>query len=322
MTLLPPGFLLVTGGAGFIGSHLAQDALARGQAVRILDNFATGRRDNLQFLEEHSKDRWEVMEGDITRPADCARAMEGAGAVTHQAALGSVLRSVEDPLATHQANTTGTFNIFNAAVKAGVRRVVYASSSSVYGDSPDLPKVEARTGAPLSPYAASKMACETYAAAFHLAYGLETVGLRYFNVFGPRQDPQSAYAAVIPLFIAAMRAGRPAVLHGEGAQSRDFTYIANVVQANRLALAAPAEKAAGRAFNIACGARTTIRELHDLLARLLGSKVPPTVTARRAGDVDHSLADISSACEALGYAPEIALEEGLRRTLGWTGAAV
>lgn len=299
-------FCLVTGGAGFIGSHLVEALLAHGHAVRVLDDFSTGSRTNLAAVE----DRIDLIEGDLTNFATVREASEGVEIVFHQGALPSVPRSVADPLTTHQVCATGTLNVLMAAREAGVQRVVYAGSSSAYGNSERLPKRETDPTNPLSPYAVAKLTGEHYCAAFSRVYGLETVRLRYFNVFGPRQAPDSPYAAVIPKFIREMQAGRPARILGDGEQSRDFTYIANVVQANLLAAEAP--NVSGRVYNIACGQRTTLLELVAMMNSLLGTKIPPILEQPRPGDVRHSQADISRADADLGYTPRINLEWGLR----------
>jgi nucleoside-diphosphate-sugar epimerase len=304
-------FYLVTGGAGFIGSHIVEELIRRGERVRVLDNFSTGRRENLAPVLEHV----DVIEGDLCDLATVRRAVEGVDCVLHQAALASVQRSVDDPLAAHTANATGTLHLLMAARDAGVKRVVYASSSSVYGDSPVLPKQEDHLPRPKSPYAVSKLAGEYYCQTFAGLYELETVSLRYFNVFGPRQDPTSQYAAVIPLFITAMLRGAAPTVYGDGGQSRDFTYVSNVVRANLLAATAPG--VAGRVFNVACGQRCTLLDLIAALDEALGTHVAPVHAAPRPGDVRHSLADVTAAQEALGYRTEVDLHEGLRRTVAW-----
>jgi nucleoside-diphosphate-sugar epimerase len=301
---------LVTGGAGFIGSSLVRELVARGEQVRVLDNFATGRRDNLRSLAG----RIEVVEGRVEDPGTVATAMQGIDYVLHQAALPSVQRSVEAPVESHAANLTGTLVLLQAAADAGARRFVYASSSSVYGDSPTLPKVETMPTDPLSPYAVGKLGGELYCRVFHRLHGLETVSLRYFNVFGPGQSPDSQYAAVVPRFIAALKAGRPPVIFGDGLQSRDFTYIDNVVQANLSACSAGRE-AAGEAFNIATGQAVTLLDLLNRMKELLGSSVDPRFEPGRKGDVRASLADVRKAERLLGYRPRISLDEGLKRTL-------
>jgi UDP-glucose 4-epimerase len=302
---------LVTGGAGFIGSHLVEALLGRSREVRVLDDFSTGSPGNLEGV----RDRVEVLDGDITDLDTVRCAMRGVEVVFHQAALASVPRSVADPLATHRVCVNGTLNVLLAARDAGARRVVYAASSSAYGNSARLPKSEADPTAPLSPYAAAKLAGENYCAAFSEVYGLETVRLRYFNVFGPRQSPDSPYAAVIPRFLAALTAGKSPVIHGDGGQSRDFTFVADVVQANLLAAAAPG--VSGRVYNVACGRRTTLLELVEHLNRLLGTAIAPEHTPPRPGDVRHSQADIRRACAELGYRPTTDVPAGLRHCLEW-----
>ncbi len=302
--------VLVTGGGGFIGSHLATHLLDRGYRVRVLDNFATGNRSNLRGLG----DDVELVEGDIQSYERVNRAVAGCDVVLHQAALPSVPRSVQDPLTSNATNVIGTLNVLLACRDHGVRRVVCASSSSVYGPgSGHLPKCEDQPVNPISPYATAKLAGEGYARSFHGVYGLETVALRYFNVFGPRQDPTSQYAAVIPKFIMALMSGQPPVIFGDGEQSRDFTYVDNVVNANLLAMDAPG--IAGRVFNVACGERVTLNRLAEELRDLLGSDVQPLYTKPRAGDITHSLADLTRACEELGYRPVIGLRQGLERTI-------
>jgi nucleoside-diphosphate-sugar epimerase len=300
--------ILVTGGAGFIGSHLAERLLGDGHDVRILDSFATGRRENLALL-----DGAELVEGDVRSYERAHTAVRGCDLVLHQAALPSVPRSIQDPLTSAAVNTTGTLNVLLAARDAGVRRVVFASSSSVYGASQELPKREAMPTAPISPYAVSKLAAEGYCRSFSEVYDLECVALRYFNVFGPRQDPQSQYAAVIPRFITAVADRRRPTVFGDGTHSRDFTYIDNVVDANLLALTA--EGAAGEAFNVACGERYTLNELLEVVGDALGAEVDAEHLANRPGDVAHSQADIAKAREILGYAPRIGFVEGVRRTV-------
>ncbi len=302
---------LVTGGAGFIGSHLVTALLERGQRVRVLDNFSTGSRDNLEPV----RGRIELVEGDIADPAIVARAMRGIEVVYHQAALASVPRSIANPLATHRTCVDGTLQILLAARDADVRRVVYAASSSAYGNNPTLPRRESDMTSPLSPYAVSKLAAEHYCVAFSQVYGLETVRLRYFNVFGERQSPDSPYAAVIPLFLQALSQGRPPRIQGDGMQSRDFTYVGNVVRANLLAAEAPG--VSGQVYNIACGERITLLQLLGYLNNLLGTNIAPEHVGARPGDVRHSQADISAARADLEYEPTTDLLTGLRRTVEW-----
>lgn len=300
---------LITGGAGFIGSNIVAELVRRGERVRVLDNLSTGKRENIApFLSQV-----ELIEGDLRHPEAVRQAVEGVDYVLHQGALPSVQRSIEDPLTTNEVNARGTLNLLIAARDAGVRRVVYASSSSIYGDSPALPKTEEMRPAPKSPYAASKLAGEHYCQAFHQVYGLETVCLRYFNVFGPNQDPTSEYAAVIPKFITAMLRGERPVIYGDGLQSRDFTPVVNVVEANLLAV--DAEGAAGEVFNVACGKRYNLLEFVEALNRILDTSLTPIQAAPRPGDVRHSQADISKAERVLGYRVEVEFEEGLERAV-------
>jgi UDP-glucose 4-epimerase len=301
---------LVTGGAGFIGSHIAQALLARGDRVRILDNLSTGNLTNIKLLEGA-----EFIEGDITCEATVAKAVKGVDCVFHEAALASVPRSVENPLATHAACVTGTLMMLNESRKAGVRRLVYAASSSAYGDQPTSSKRETDLPAPISPYGAAKFAGESYCKAFSATYGFETVAIRYFNVFGPRQDPNSQYSAVIPLFITAMLAGRQPMVYGDGGQSRDFTFIDNVVHGNLLAADADAKKVSGRVFNVANGRSTSLLQLLGQLNELLGTKIVPIHKDARVGDVRESLADITQARAQLSYEPQVTFEEGLRRSI-------
>jgi nucleoside-diphosphate-sugar epimerase len=309
---------LVTGGAGFIGSHIVDEVLRRGEQVRVLDNFSTGRRENLQsqISNFHAKrPSLEVIEGDIRDLATVRQALAGVDYVLHQAALASVQRSVQAPLTTNEVNVTGTLNVLQAAREVEVKRVVFASSSSVYGDSPTLPKHEAMPTAPKSPYAVSKLAAERYALAFNIVYGLPIVALRYFNVFGPRQDPASQYSAVIPKFITAMLKGEAPVIYGDGLQSRDFTYVANVVNANLLAC--ERDEAVGQVMNVACGERYSLLDLHAELQRILNIEIAPTFEPERPGDVKHSLAAIEMAQVGLGYEPQVKWSEGLRQTAEW-----
>ena len=298
---------LVTGGAGFIGSHIVDALAGRGDGVRVLDDFSTGRRENLA-----AQPGIEVVEGDLRDAAVVRRALAGVEGVFHQAALRSVPRSVDDPLGSNQVNVTGTLVLLLACRDAGVRRVVYASSSSVYGDDPVLPKVETLPTRPVSPYAVSKLAAEHYCQTFARLYGLETVSLRYFNVFGPRQNPESKYSAVIPRFLAQALAGEPLEVHGDGEQSRDFTYIDNVVEGNLRAMAAPG--VSGEVFNIACGTRHSLIAIADAIADFLGRQLPRAHTGPRAGDVRHTLADITKAERLLGYRPKVDFATGMRRT--------
>jgi UDP-glucose 4-epimerase len=299
--------VLVTGGGGFIGSHLAERLLREGYDVRLIDNFSTGRRSNIAGIAEEI----DLVEGDLQSYERAHNAVRDCEAVFHQAALPSVPRSVQDPLTSTMVNVVGTLNVLLAARDAGVRRVVFASSSSIYGANPDLPKREDMAGLPIAPYAVSKQAAEGYCRAFHNVYGLETVALRYFNVFGPRQDPGSQYSAVIPRFITAILDGEPPVIYGDGEQSRDFTYIDNAVDANLLAADAPAS-AVGLTFNVACGERISLNGIVDELRQISGREVEPVHEAARPGDVPHSLADISLAREHLGYEPRVGVGEGLR----------
>ena len=312
---------LVTGGAGFIGSNIVESLLRRGERIVVLDDFSTGRRDNLESALKARREGApppDIIEGDIRDTPTVRRAMHGVTHVLHQAALPSVQRSVDDPMASHQVNATGTLILLIAARDEGVRRFVYASSSSVYGDTPAMPKRETMTPQPLSPYAVSKLAGEYYCKIFHSLYGLETVSLRYFNVFGPRQDPHSQYAAVVPNFVKAVLAGGSPVVYGDGLQSRDFTYVDNAVEANLKGCEAPSS-AAGRAYNVACGSRTTLIDLLHLLERITGSAIRPVHDKPRPGDVRHSLAAIDEARLHLGFSPGTGLEEGLRRTVAWFG---
>ena len=308
---------LVTGAAGFIGSNLCEALLKLGaKGVVGLDNFLTGKKENISgFLSEGA---FEFIEGDIRDQETCRRACQGVDYVLHQAALGSVPRSLDDPFTTDRVNVQGTLNLLVAAKEAGVKRFVYASSSSVYGDTPVLPKREEMTPLPKSPYAVSKLAGELYSNVFYSAFGLQTISLRYFNVYGKRQDPHSLYAAVIPRFISALLGGKRAVIYGDGEQTRDFTFVEDVVQANLRACFAP-QQALGRAYNIAYGRRTSVNELYAIISSLLDLSPPPQPLREppRKGDVRDSLADISSAQALLGYRPHYPLEEGLRRTLEW-----
>ncbi len=324
---------LVTGGGGFIGSHLVEALLQRGETVRVLDNFSTGRRENLQgivhryslsvnrdYIWIHAPQRMTnknyrltIIEGDIRDMDICRKAMVGVRFVLHQGALPSVPRSISDPLGTHEVNVNGTLNLLLCAREAGIERFVYASSSSVYGDTPTLPKVETMPLRPLSPYAASKLVGEYYCQVFKHVWGLQTVCLRYFNIYGPRQDPTSQYAAVIPKFITALLNNQPPTIYGDGEQSRDFTFIEDCIQANLLACTASLNEK--RVFNIACGSRVTLNQLYRELAGLLKTKIHPTYTDPRPGDVKHSLADIQLATDLLNYQPRFSIRQGLEKTV-------
>ncbi len=311
--------ILVTGAGGFIGSHITEDLLERGLSVRVLDNFSTGKRENLDGLGNgrfRPKKDFEVIEGDIRDYDTVKKAVLGVDAVLHQAALGSVPRSVEDPLTTHMVNADGTLNVFVAARSAGVARVVYASSSAVYGDSPEMPRREGHEGFPLSPYAFTKVINESYGRMCKELYGLETIGLRYFNIYGPRQDPTSRYAAVIPLFVKAILSGESPVIFGDGEQSRDFTYVKDVVLANIMALEAPTT-ATGMAFNVGKGDNCTILALLAILQELLGTDITPRHEPPRAGDVKHSSADTTLAGQKLGFSAAHDLRDGLRLSIEW-----
>ena len=302
---------LVTGGAGFIGSHISEELVNRGHEVRIIDNFLTGKKENIaSFL-----DKIELVEGDIKDFETCQRAMEGVDFVLHQAALPSVPRSVKDPLATNENNIRGTLNVLLASRDANVKKIVFASSSSVYGDDTHLPKIEGREGNPLSPYALSIGVGENYCRIFSQIYGLPTVFLRYFNIFGPRQDPYSQYAAVIPNFITKMLKGEKPTIFGDGEQSRDFTFVSNVVEAN--ILASVAQDVSGEAFNIACGERTTVNTLANTINEVLNKDINPVYDNPRPGDVKNSFAEISKAKKMLKYEPLVPFTEGLRKTINW-----
>jgi nucleoside-diphosphate-sugar epimerase len=302
---------LVTGGAGFIGSHIAETLVRRGDQVRVLDNLMTGKKENLApFI-----DRVEFIEGDIRDLDICRRAVRGADHVLHQAALASVPGSIADPLLTNAINVTGTLNLLLAARDAGVRSFVLASTSAVYGDDPTLPKTEGGEGTPLSPYAVSKFVDEKYAQAFHALHGMKTTALRYFNVFGPRQDPQSQYAAVIPLFITKVLRRESPVIYGDGEQSRDFIFVKSVVQAN--IMAAESLAAGGEVLNIACGAGLTVNALLAAVNGILGTSVRPVFAPVRPGDIKHSVADVRKARRILGFEPEASLDASLRETITW-----
>lgn len=308
--------VLVTGGAGFIGSNIVEYLLTFGaKKVRVLDNLSNGFLHNFEKFKNNSA--FEFIEGDITNPEDCERACEGITLVTHQAALGSVPRSIKNPLATSDANTTGFLNMLVAARDAGVKRFVYASSSSVYGDSTASPKIENQLGNPLSPYAVSKLTNELYAAVFAMHYGLEVIGLRYFNVFGPNQDPNGPYAAAIPLFMNALLFGKDCVIFGNGEQTRDFTFVENAVQANIRALFTDNKEALNRVYNVAVGESVTVNQLYKTIASIAGSTKEPQHAPERKGDIKNSLADISAAKNLLGYAPRYHSREGLEVTVAW-----
>ena len=302
---------LITGGAGFIGNHIARALLERRDVVRIFDNFATGHRDNLVDIH----DDIDLVEGDLRSIDDCRRATKGITYVLHEAALPSVPRSIEDPHTTHAVNATGTLNLLVASLEAGVTRVVYSSSASVYGQAPKLPREESDRAEPASPYAVAKLAGEQYCAAFYHSYGLETVALRYFNVFGPRQRWDSPYAAAVPRFIRALHHGEPAVIYGDGEQQRDFTYVANVVRANLLALDAPA--APGQVYNIGSGQCITVNELIAMTAAALGVRPRCTHSEPRAGEIRDSVAAIERARAELAYVPCESVQEGIRWTVAW-----
>lgn len=300
---------LVTGGAGFIGSHIVTALVERGDEVRVLDNFCTGKRENLA----HFAGQVEVVEGDLLSADAVDAAAEGVEVVYHQAALASVPRSVNRPLDTHAACATGTLHVLDSARRLGVRRVVYAGSSSAYGNQPFMSKREGDLPSPLSPYAAAKLTGEMYCKAFGATYGLETVVIRYFNVFGPRQDPDSEYSAVIPKFVVAMLAGKQPTVYGDGGQSRDFTFVQNVVAGNLAAADAPS--AAGGTFNVACGSQCTLLDLIASINRVLGTSIEPIFVEARVGDVRESLADVAAARQHLGYEPVVDFDEGLRRSI-------
>ena len=306
------GQFLVTGAAGFIGRSIAAALLERGESVRGIDNFITGKRANLAGLEA-----MDFIEGDLTDSEICKRACTGVEVIFHEAALASVPRSVADPARTNANCVDATVTLLTAARDAGVRRVVYAGSSSAYGDTPTLPKHEGMLPRPISPYAVAKLAGELYMQAFARVYGLESVTLRYFNVFGPHQDPNSHYSGVLAIFCRKMLAGEQPTIYGDGEQSRDFTYIENVVNGNLLAASAPGEKVSGRTMNLATGARITLNQVFRLLCELTSYSGQPAYALPRAGDIRDSLADIGLACELLGYCPIVDFREGLRRTVEW-----
>jgi UDP-N-acetylglucosamine 4-epimerase len=309
--------ILLTGGAGFIGSNLAEQLLKdkRISRVRVLDNLATGSMNNISTLITDSK--FEFIEGDIRDYYTCLEACENIDLISHQAALGSVPRSINDPLTTNDVNINGTLNIFTAAKEKKIKRVVYAASSSTYGDHPGLPKTEDNIGRPLSPYAVTKYVNELYAGVFANLYGIEFIGLRYFNIFGPRQDPHGPYAAVIPLFAEALLNNKPPTINGDGSHSRDFTYVDNAVQANLLSLFTQNAKAVNQVYNIACGHQISLLHLFKGLKKVAASSLQPVHGPERTGDVKHSMADISKAEELLGYSVKVPVEEGLQMTFRW-----
>ncbi len=307
--------MAVTGGAGFIGSNLAENLLSQGFSVVVVDNLSTGREQNLSGLAESTEGRFQFLRIDINETDHLRRAFAGVAYVFHLAAIPSVARSITDPLATQASNINGTLSVLTAARDAGVKRVIAASSSSIYGDDPNLPKKEERLGRCLSPYALSKYVTEEYCRLFYNLYGLETVCLRYFNVFGPHQDPKSEYAAVIPRFTTRLLAGKPPIVYGDGEQTRDFTFVTNVIDANWKAAVQP--NVAGEAFNIGCGTRTSLNQLLSMLNGILGGRIEPKYEAARKGDVRHSVADVSKAAKMLGYSPAVSLESGLRHVLDW-----
>ncbi len=309
--------VLVTGGAGFIGSSIVEALLKdeRVEGVRVLDNLSTGFLRNIEPF--FTDPRFEFMEGDIRDMDTCRKACEQIDRITHQAALGSVPRSINDPVTSNNVNITGTLHVFTAARDAGIKRVVYAASSSTYGDHPGLPKIEDQTGNPLSPYAVTKLVNELYARVYGNLFGMEFIGLRYFNIFGPRQNPNGPYAAVIPLFAEALLQKVPPTINGNGTHSRDFTYVSNAVQANILSLFTSNPEAINQVYNIACGEQTSLLELFNGLNSEAGTDLQPVFGPERLGDVKHSLADITKARKLLGYEPDIAVAEGLSRTFAW-----
>lgn len=309
--------ILITGGAGFIGSNLAEKLLldARVSHVRVFDNLATGSNNNMASFAHHPK--FEFMEGDIRDYNSCLRACDGIDLISHQAALGSVPRSIADPLTTNEVNITGTLHIFTAAKEKGIKRVVYAASSSTYGDHPGLPKTEEVIGKPLSPYAVTKLVNELYAGVYASLFAMEFIGLRYFNIFGPRQNPDGPYAAVIPLFVKALLENKAPVINGDGSHSRDFTFVDNAVQANILSLFTTSQAAVNQVYNIAFGQQTSLLDLFNTLKKEAGSDLQPVHGPDRKGDVKHSLADISRAKQLLRYEPGVSVEEGLKKAFHW-----
>ena len=302
---------LVTGGAGFIGSHIAEELLRQGERVRIVDNLVTGKRENVETLRGDV----EFIEGDVADAALMKTAVEGVEVIYHQAAIPSVPRSIDDPLSTNRASVDGTLMTLLAARDANVRRLIYASSSSIYGNDKTLPAIETEPTVPISPYGVAKLAGELYLRVAYDCYDIETVSLRYFNVFGPRQDPLSSYAGVTPIFVREMLAGRPPTIFDDGEQTRDFTYVANVVEANLKAASAPG--APGKVFNAAAGIQTTVNRLCEIIAAILDFRTPPRYADPRPGDIRHSFADISAARATLGYEPCTSLEDGLQLTVDW-----
>jgi UDP-N-acetylglucosamine 4-epimerase len=309
--------ILLTGGAGFIGSNLAEQLLKdqRVSVVRVLDNLVTGSMKNIAAFISNPK--FEFMEGDIRNYKTCLEACHNIDLISHQAALGSVPRSINDPLTTNEVNSTGTLNVFTAAKEKNIKRIVYASSSSVYGDHPDLPKTENKTGNPLSPYAVTKYVNELYARVYSNLFGIEFIGLRYFNIFGPKQDPYGPYAAVIPLFAEALLNNQPPTMNGDGSHSRDFTYVDNAVEANILSLFTTRAEAVNEVYNIACGQQVSLLQLYEELKKESGRSLQPVYGPERTGDVKHSKADISKAKNLLGYSVKVPVEEGLRMTFQW-----
>lgn len=309
--------ILVTGGAGFIGSNIVEDLLGddRISLVRVLDNLSTGTRKNIEPFFSHPKFEFEW--GDIREYTTCLDVCRDIDLVCHQAALGSVPRSIKYPVTTNNVNITGTLNVFTAAKESGIKRVVYAASSSTYGDSKELPKREENIGTPISPYAVTKLVNELYARVYGQLYDIQFIGLRYFNVFGPRQDPNGAYAAVIPLFFEAIRKNQPPTINGDGEQSRDFTYVSNAVLANKLALFSENPEAMNQVYNVACGTQTTLNQLWDFICEITGSNMTPTYGPNRPGDVRHSLADISKAGKLINYIPKVDIKTGLEKTQDW-----
>ncbi len=310
-------FILLTGGAGFIGANLVEELLndQRVKRVRVLDNLSTGSLKNISAFTDHPK--FEFIQGDIRDYNICLGACSDMNIISHQAALGSVPRSIADPLTTNEVNITGTLNIFTAAKEKGIKRVVYAASSSTYGDHPGLPKKEDMIGKPLSPYAVTKYVNELYAGVYAQLYGIEMIGLRYFNIFGPKQNPDGPYAAVIPLFAEGLLLNKPPTINGDGSHTRDFTYVDNAVKSNMLSLFTTNPKALNQVYNIACGQQTSLTQLFDGLKKEAGSSLKPVYGPERPGDVKHSLADISKATKLLGYSVQVSVEKGLRLTYQW-----